>query len=253
MRIQDIDAYFRSFLRIAEMEQTDNSLNGIQVSSGGDVQKIAFAVDACMAAFRLAAQWGAGMLFVHHGLFWGKDLRVQGAHYQRLKFLAENNLALYAVHLPLDMHPEVGNNAGIAASLGLIDTAPFGFYKGSAIGVRGCFPAPVPREEAARRLFGSSAAQAASLLPFGPAQIQTVGIVSGGGGYEVNQAAALGLDLYITGEAAHAVYHTAEEEGINVLFAGHYQTETWGVRLTAEKTTADTGLETRFFDIPTGL
>jgi dinuclear metal center YbgI/SA1388 family protein len=253
MHIGELDAYYRSFLRIDDLARADTSLNGIQVSSGGDIRKIAFAVDACMDAFRLAAQWGADMVFVHHGIFWGKDLRVTGSRYGRLKFLVDNNLALYAVHLPLDMHPEVGNNAGIAAALSLRGTAPFGWYKGNAIGVKGRFPAPLAREDAARMLFGSCAAQQARLLPFGKALVETAGIVSGGAPQEVSQAIEEGLDLYITGEASHEIYHLCQEEGINVLFAGHYQTETWGVRLVAEKTGADTGLQTRFFDVPTGL
>ncbi|MDR3200611.1 MAG: Nif3-like dinuclear metal center hexameric protein [Spirochaetales bacterium] len=254
MHIREIDAYYRSFLRIDDLARTDSSLNGIQLAPDTkDVRKIAFAVDACLDSFRLAADWGADMIFVHHGLFWGRDLRVTGVHYERLKFLIQNNLALYAAHLPLDMHPEVGNNAGIAAALGLRDTAPFGFYKGNAIGIQGRFAAPVPREEAAKRLFGTCAATPATLLPFGKAEVQSVGVISGGAAHEVDQAIELGLDLYITGDSAHEVYHSCQEAGINVLFAGHYQTETWGVRLTAEKTRADTGLETRFFDVPTGL
>jgi dinuclear metal center YbgI/SA1388 family protein len=254
MHIRDIDAYYRSFLSIDDLANTDSSLNGVQVAPDAKaIHKIAFAVDACMDAFRLAADWGAGMIFVHHGLFWGRDLRVTGAHYERLRFLIDKELALYAVHLPLDMHPEVGNNAGMAAALGLVETAPFGFYKGTAIGIRGRFAVPVPREEAAQRLFGTCAAQPVTLLPFGKPLVQTVGLISGGAAHEVDQAIELGLDLYITGDHAHTIYHNCQEEGINVLFAGHYQTETWGVRLTAEKTRKDTGLETRFFDVPTGL
>jgi dinuclear metal center YbgI/SA1388 family protein len=254
MRIQEIDAYFRSFLRIDDLAAADSSLNGIQAASGGDVGKIAFAVDACMDAFRLAAEWGADMIFVHHGLFWGRDLRVTGVHYERLRFLIERGLALYAAHLPLDMHPEVGNNAGIAAALGLVDTVPFGEYRGNAIGVRGRFASPLAREEAAKRLFGCSAVRPATLLPFGKAVVETAGVISGGAPFEAaDQAIALGLDLYITGDASHSIYHTCQEAGINVLFAGHYQTETWGVRLAAEKTHRDTGLQTRFFDVPTGL
>jgi dinuclear metal center YbgI/SA1388 family protein len=253
MRISELDAYYRSFLRIDDLAGTDSSLNGVQVSSGGDIRKVAFAVDACMEAFRLAARWGADMIFVHHGIFWGKDLRVSGSHYERLKFLIDNNLALYAVHLPLDMHPVVGNNAGIAAALSLREIVPFGLYQGTAIGVRGSFPEALAREDVPGKLFGSSAAGQAKLLPFGKPFIETVGIVSGGASREVSQAIGEGLDLYITGDAAHEIYHLCLEERINVLFAGHYQTETWGVRLTSEKTVRDTGLKTCFFDVPTGL
>jgi dinuclear metal center YbgI/SA1388 family protein len=206
-----------------------------------------------MESFRLAADWGADVLFVHHGLFWSEQLRVCGGHYERLRFLMERGLSLYAVHLPLDMHPVVGNNAGLADVLGLVEREPFGLYKGFQIGVKGRFPVRTGREEVAGRLFGPQAEPLARLLPFGKAEVGSVGIVSGGAPFEALQAVDEGLDMYITGESSHSVYHQAQEAGLNILFAGHYQTETWGVRLVAEKTREDTGCETRFFDVPTGL
>lgn len=253
MHIRELDLYFRSFLRIDDLVKIDSSLNGIQVGrEKGEVRRIAFAVDACIETFRLASGWGADILLVHHGLFWGRDLRVAGAHRTRLKHLLDNDLALYAVHLPLDLHPEIGNNAGMAATLGLENLEPFGTCKGVDIGVKGRFPHPVGIEEVGRKLFGS-APKSVDLLPFGKPLVETVGIVSGGGAGETAQAVEQGLDVYITGEAAHAVYHSSQEEGINVIFAGHYRTETWGVRLLSDKTRNETELETCFFDVPTGL
>jgi dinuclear metal center YbgI/SA1388 family protein len=251
--MQELDRYFHSVFRIDDLAKIDSSLNGLQVGrEKPEIKKIAFAVDACMDGFRLATEWDADMVFVHHGLFWGKDLRVTGAHRRRLKYLFENDIALYAMHLPLDMHPEVGNNAGIAGTLGLTDTAPFGFYKGFDIGIKGRLPVLLTIDDAAKRLFGAEHEDLSS-LPFGKRLIETVGIVSGGAPHEAVQAIEQDLDLYITGDASHSLYHQCREEGMNVISGGHYRTETWGVRLTAEKVLRETGIETRFFDIPTGL
>jgi dinuclear metal center YbgI/SA1388 family protein len=253
MLVQELDGYFRSVFRIDDLARVDSSLNGLQVGRvGPKIEKIAFLVDACMEGFLLAAEWNADMVFAHHGLFWGKELRITGAHRRRLSYLFEKDLALYAVHLPLDMHPEVGNNAGMAKTLGLTDTEPFGFYKGFDIGIKGRLPAPLSIHDTAKLLFGAEHEHLSS-LPFGKRLIATVGIISGGAPGEAAQAIEQGLDLYITGDASHTLYHQCREEGLNVISGGHYRTETWGVRLTAEKVRHETGIETRFFDIPTGL
>ena len=252
MQLSELDIYFRSILRLEDLAKIDSSLNGLQVDRGQpEIRKVAFAVDACIAAFKLAADWGADLLCVHHGLFWGKELRLTGAHRERIKFLLDRDLALYAVHLPLDLHPEIGNNAGIARSLGLEDVRPFGSYRGFEIGYQGRLPQSLKLFEIAKKLFGPEP-KLTGLLPFGKDLVSTVGIISGGGAREVDEAINKGLDLYITGESAHSIYHLCQEAGINVLFGGHYCTEVWGVRLLAEKTSKETGLETRFFDIPTG-
>ena len=258
MNLSEIDAYFRGLMRIDELERTDVSMNGIQIAAGdGDpktveIRTAAFAVDACMESFERAVEAGADMLFVHHGLYWGRPLRGDGAHYRRLKFLIENNLALYAAHLPLDMHPGFGNNAGICASLGITEPEPFGEYHGFKIGFKGRLPEPSGINGIIDKL-GLSADRALSVLPFGPDEIQTVAVISGGGTNDVYEAIAEEADLYITGDAAHQIYHPCLENGINLICGGHYHTETWGVRLLAGKTATDLGIETVFIDVPTGL
>jgi len=253
MLLRELDAYFRSILRIDDLGNVDPSLNGIQVDRDeARIAKAAFAVDACMTSFRLAAEWGADVLCVHHGLFWGRELRVSGTHRERLKFLIAEDLALYAIHLPLDMHPEIGNIAGIAAALGLTEVVPFSSYKGFDIGVRGVLPRPARVQDIEKKLFGPEP-KTNCVLPFGPEPVSSVGIVSGGAAYNVTDAIDKGLDLYITGDSSHSVYHLCQEAGINVIFGGHYRTEVWGIRLLAEKTAKETGIETRFFDVPTGL
>jgi dinuclear metal center YbgI/SA1388 family protein len=233
MILEEFDALIRKILSLDEF-------------SGS----VAFAVDACLESIRRAAEWKADLLFVHHGLFWGKPLAVTGGHYQRLRALIETNLALYAVHLPLDMHPELGNNAGLARRIGLQQLEPFGEYKGMKIGYRGRVAEEMTLEQVVRLCCGE---QGINVLPFGPENISTVGIVSGGAADEAYQAIDERLDLFITGDADHTIYHHCLEGRINVIFGGHYLTETSGVILLAEKLEKETDLKTIFLDIPTGL
>ncbi len=238
---------------LREMESTDSSLNGLQVANSHDrVERIAFAVDACLESFARAAEWGADLLFVHHGLFWGKPLAVRDGHYRRLRALLQSDCALFAVHLPLDLHPELGNNAGLCRLLGLQALEPFGEYKGVRIGFKGTLPEGKRLEELVRQLVPGPEA-ALGVLPFGPEEIHTVAVVSGGAAHEALQAIEEGVDLYVTGDAAHTLYHECLEGQINVIFGGHYRTEVWGVRQLAERLAAEHGLETTFLDIPTGL
>ena len=253
MQLEDLDGYFRSVLSIEKLGSVDDSLNGVQVEGGGrEIGKVAFAVDGCMESFRRAAESGAEVLFVHHGLFWGKSIRLTGSHYRRLEFLIKNRLALYAAHLPLDMHPEFGNNAGIAAALGLEDRQEFGLYHGVKIGFKGRLRSPVSIE-GILDLLRIRQEDCNAVLPFGPGEIRTVAIVSGGAPYELEQAIDDGVDLYVTGDSSHWSYHVAMEAGINMISGGHYRTETWGVRLLSERLARDTGLKTVFIDVPTGL
>jgi dinuclear metal center YbgI/SA1388 family protein len=252
MTLRELDGWLSGLLSVREIEAIDPSRNGIQVGRRtAEVRKVAFAVDASRESFRRASQWGADVLFVHHGLFWDRPVRLDGTLYERVRALVESDMALYASHLPLDVHPEVGNNAGLARHLGLTEIRSFGAYKGVKIGCKGLLASPLSLEEVLR-LLGAGATGVRS-LPFGPEKIRSVGIVSGGAPYEALQAAAEGLDLFITGEGAHGVYHDCLEAGIHAIFAGHYYTETFGVRLLCEKLAAETGLETRYLEVPTGL
>lgn len=253
MNILEFDKWCRSFLDIEAMERVDASLNGVQIGDCGRVlTRVAFAVDACLETLQKAAEEGADLLFVHHGLFWGKPLAISGDHYKRVKTALDNDLALYAVHLPLDRHPEYGNNAGLAAILGLKDQEGFGEYKGFEIGVKGRLETALKRDDLVPALFGGWE-HGPKMLPFGPAEISTVAMISGGGTHEVSDAIKEGVDLYITGDASHQVYHEALEAGINVLFGGHYMTELTGVQSIQKKVEEELKLETVFIDVPTGL
>jgi dinuclear metal center YbgI/SA1388 family protein len=253
MTLLEFDRYLNDLFRIDEFANTDGSQNGIQIGRrSGAVHRVAFAVDACLETAKRAAAWNADVLVVHHGLLWGTSLPLTGVHFDRIAEFVGNDLALYAIHLPLDLHVELGNNAVLAGRLGLEELEPFGEHRGVSIGWKGRLPETRTVEQIRQTLFGASA-DIAGILPFGPEDVATVGIVSGGAPWDVLQAIDQNLDLFVTGEAAHSVYHHCLEAGINVLFGGHYQTETWGVRALGARCSEALGLETTFIDLPTGL
>jgi dinuclear metal center YbgI/SA1388 family protein len=252
MKICEFDLWARERLVFSGTDPLDASLNGLQAGRMDmEVNRMAFAVDACMDAFRRARDESSQAVFVHHGLFWGPAVPLTGVMGERVRFLMRNDMALYACHLPLDRHPQLGNNAGIAKALGLENVRPFGLYKGEKIGFKGTLPELSSLESITERLFGGWDSRM-DALRFGPEGIRSVGVISGGGTHEVSQAIDEGLDLYITGDASHNVYHECREAGINVLFAGHYLTEVFGVRAAAEAAASELGIETLFLDIPTG-
>jgi len=242
--------YLDEYLRIGEI--ADDSQNGLQVEGRPEVRRLALAVDACLESFQQAVEAGADMLLVHHGLFW-KDYRpLRGAFLRRVRVLLDGGVSLYAAHLPLDAHPQVGNNAVLAQRLGLEVVGPFGEYHGVQVGVEARLPAPLPPQEFAQRVQEHLGTQVV-LLAYGPPQVHRVGIISGGGAEMTAQAAARGLDLFLTGERSHTFYHEAREQNLHVLYAGHYVTETVGVRALGEHLAERFGLETTFLDVPTGL
>ena len=255
MNTLELAARLDARLNTASFQAKDISLNGLQVgASEKAVAKAAFAVDACAESIRRAAAAGADVLIVHHGLFWGAPLAITGAHYKRVKALLDADMALYAAHIPLDAHPEIGHNACIARAIGLEPDSikPFGEWRGMAIGTQGRFAQEETLDAVLARLF-INGEKPAHILPFGPQKVRTVGIVSGGGGGELSQAIDAGLDLFITGEIGHEQYHAALEAGISVIAGGHYQTETFGLKALAKELAQQTGIETFFVDAPTGL
>ncbi|MCM1322372.1 MAG: Nif3-like dinuclear metal center hexameric protein [Bacteroides sp.] len=255
MTLTEIDSWLKALLRIEEYP-SDPSLNGIQIANDApehtQVSKAAFAVDACLETMRRAANASAGLLFVHHGIFWGHEQALAGTHYERAACCIKHNLALYACHIPLDAHETVGNNACLAKRLDLENVKPFGLWRAMTIGVQGKFKQPETLDSIVRKLFPGGE-QPRTILPFGKQQISTAGIISGGAGDDIDQAAAAGLDVFITGEISHECYHFALENHINVIAGGHYQTETAGVRAVMEKFARETNTETVFIDVPTGL
>lgn len=253
MTTKDFDRYFRNILDIDGFLQTDPSMNGMQVDNDGScISKVAFAVDACMETFERTLAAGADVLFVHHGLFWGTPLALAGSHKQRIAFLLKHNIALYAVHLPLDQHPVHGNNAALAELLGIKEMEPFGEYHGKKIGYKGKLITPLTVEDAAKRI-EFMGRPAVTIFPFGERVNNSCAVISGGASHESSQAIAEGLDLYVTGEASHTMYHSALEGKLNVIAGGHYSTEVWGIRRLMVQFLTDSGVEIEFIDAPTGL
>ena len=248
-----VDDFFRSLLDLETLKNADSSLNGIQVDNdGSQFGKIAFAVDASLEVFKRAAEAGAGMLFVHHGLFWGNVLRLEGSHRERIKFLLDNNLALYAVHLPLDQHPRLGNNAALAELLGIEKPEPFGLYNGHKIGYKGKLAKALTVDEAVKKISFMNRPPL-GVFPFGKGESSSCAVISGGASHEAFQALEERLDLYVTGECSHTVYHHALEGRLNIIAGGHYSTEVWGCRRMMEECVKQLKVEAEFIDVPTGL
>ena len=248
MHLAEFDTHFLELFDPGKVAVIDRAINGIQVGRREiSVDRVAFAVDACLESIRRAAEWDADVLFVHHGLFWGEARALTDIHYQRVRELLEADLCLYAMHLPLDMHPTLGNNAGLADALGLRDRRGFGEYHGVDIGMRGVLPGAMD----ARELTGVF--PGAELLPLGPEEVRNVAVVSGGAPRIASQAMDLRLDCFVTGEFTHELYHECMERRINVVVGGHYATEVFGVQRLAVHARDVLGLETTFVDIPTGM
>ncbi|MEO8438882.1 MAG: Nif3-like dinuclear metal center hexameric protein [Spartobacteria bacterium] len=237
-------------LRLDKIDDYPNALNGLQVENSGAVTKIGAAVDASAHTMQMAIEHEIDLLIVHHGLFWPGLRPVVGAHYRTLKLALENNLALYSAHLPLDLHPKVGNNALLAHALGFGTTEPFLQLKGQPAGLLA--EATLRRDELLGKL-EESLGGPVRCIGTGPMETKRIGIVTGGAGGEIYAAAREGIDTYITGEAPHWAAVAAEELGINLFLGGHYATETFGVKALAAQLAGRFDLPWEFLDHPTGL
>jgi dinuclear metal center YbgI/SA1388 family protein len=248
----ELVSFLDDLLQVPQLKG-DCSNNGLQVEGSGEVRKAVFGVDASLQLIMAAADLDADFIFVHHGLSWGDSLKyLTGVNAGRVRTLFQNDMSLYGVHLPLDLHPQVGHNAVIADMLDIRDKQPFFAYAGVEIGFYGNLPKPLALNELAA-LTDQQLETETSVWPLGPEQVRRVGIVSGGGGDAIGECAGLGIDCLITGEALHQQYHTARETNLNVIVGGHYRTEVPGVRRVMEKVQAAFDLECRFVDQPTGL
>ena len=255
MRLTEFVDRLDAELRTTDYADLDASANGLQVGPDeGTVEHVAFAVDGVLETVEQAADASADVLVVHHGLSWGGIERVTGRTYDRLEPLFSNDLALYVSHLPLDGHQELGNAAGVAAVLGLEDRAPFGELGPEYVGQRGTATEPYTPAELRERLESEldTGGQPVQALEFGPEKIEDVAIVTGSGTDWLDEAVEAGADALVTGEGKGKAYHEAKEAEINVYLAGHYATETFGVRA-LQGLVEEWGLETTPLDVPTGL
>jgi dinuclear metal center YbgI/SA1388 family protein len=248
--LSEIVSYTDRFLRIRDVGDWDNALNGLQIENSGRVTRIGAAVDVSTRILTKAAKQGVDLLIVHHGLFWPGLQRVRGALRQQLRIAFENEVALYSAHLPLDIHPRVGNNAQLVAALGLKSAQPFLEEKGQSVGLR--IRASLPRSELARKL-QKTLNGPVKVFDFGPKRTRAVGIVTGAAGSEIYRVADEEIDTFITGEAPHWAAVAAEELGLNLLLGGHYATEVFGVKALAADLSKRFRVPWEFIDCPTGL
>jgi dinuclear metal center YbgI/SA1388 family protein len=230
----------------------DSSLNGLQIEGAAEIERVALAVDAAQATIDAAVAADCRMLIVHHGLFWGSQVALRGVMGRRVRAAFAGDLSLYAAHLPLDAHDEVGNNVLLAQALGGAVDGKFGEYEGAPIGVLARLAEPLDIGGLAGRL-AAAGCEEPLIWSFGDGEVSRIALVTGRGGFALAEAAAAGADCFITGEPIQELYHAARDHGIHCLFGGHYATETFGVRAVGAWLAGKFGVETVWIDHPTGI
>lgn len=248
---REIALFLNRTLRVPAIR--DASVNGLQVRLRRDrvIGTVGFAVDACLTTFQKARKLNVDLLVVHHGIKWRPQKDRETAA-RRQRFLEEHNIALYAAHLPLDLHRQYGNNAELCRLLDLGNIRKFGRYHGIKIGYQGTFPHKRRAADIARRL-DQALATRCRVYDFGAEKLSSIGVISGGGGSMLLDAVKEGLDGFLVGEMDLAVYNAAKEYGITVIAAGHYATETVGVKALMPLVADRFGTRTLFVDDPKDL
>jgi dinuclear metal center YbgI/SA1388 family protein len=240
--------HLSEILSIADIP--DSSCNGLQVEGAEIISVVGLAVDASLAVYKKAIAKKCQLLIVHHGIIWNGLTSITGSAKRQIEYLLKHRLNLYAAHLPLDSHPEYGNNIGLAKLLGLSDISPFGAYKGRTIGFKGKATRTMTVDEIGAVL-RTALGGAFSSLPFGKRKNGTIAMVSGGGSQSLPEAIEQGIDCFVTGEPDHRDHHLALEAGINVVYGGHYHTEKLGVMSLGRHLEKKFGIKTVFIDEPT--
>jgi dinuclear metal center YbgI/SA1388 family protein len=251
-QLDEVVEYLDEYLDIENIPDADVALNGLQVENSGTISGFVTAVDASQQTIdRVAAECERGtMLVVHHGLFWDGVQPLIGRRMRRIKRLFDHDIAVYSAHIPLDAHPAVGNNAVLAKMLGILDPVPFELYRGMPFGAAGHLI--MSRDALALRLT-ELLGDTVHLIPGGPETTTRVGIITGAAGGSIKAASEAGLDTFVTGEGVHHTTFDALELGVNVLYAGHYATETVGVKALGDVLAQHFGLHAAFHDHPTGM
>jgi len=255
-RLAEIAAFLDDVLQIASVPDYPGALNGVQLANHGEIDRVATAVDFSSAAINGAIDSGARLLLVHHGMFWGSPQPIVGHRYSRIRALVEHDIAVYSAHLPLDVHPELGNNALLAAKLGLEPSGGFASFQGRSIGLSG--RSEIPTRTLADRAAELSREFGGTLVttPFDRDHVTRAwGLCTGAGADSstLREAAERGLDTLVVGEGPHHTAVEARDLGVVVLYAGHYATETLGVRALGETVAARFDVSSTFVDAPTGL
>lgn len=254
--VADIGRHLDAVLRVAAIPDFAGALNGIQVETEVPIAGVAAAVDARERTIRAAIGAGANLLIVHHGLFWSGSQPLRGAFLRRLRLLLAHDIAVYSAHLPLDMHPEFGNNALLARELGLEPSAGFARYTTIDIGVSGTSDVPTAElVSRATRFASTHGHEVRTAGEIGTKITRRWAICTGAGAGQdtLREATASGVDTLIVGEGPHWTAIDGEEAGLTIIYAGHYATETLGVRALAAHVGETFGLPWLFLEAPTGL
>jgi dinuclear metal center YbgI/SA1388 family protein len=239
-------------LNTAGIQDYPGAHNGLQLTNAsGNVSKVAVAVDACLPVVQAAVAVGADLLIVHHGMFWSGVQPIQEAWFQKLKTAMDAGLAIYSNHLPLDYHATLGNDVGLARAMGYAEGEFFGVNKGLPLGWK--ISTDVPRQRLLEQVQQAVGGSRVHCAPGGPEQCRSIAILTGSAGAEVGKMPAHGIDTLVTGEGPHHTYTQAEELGINLIYAGHYATETFGVKALGAWLERQFGLPWQFLHHPTGL
>ncbi len=235
-------------------EWKDSSMNGLQIEGDEKITGIALGVDACLELFEKAKENEMNFVIVHHGFYWGKVFPVTSFWRARFKFLLENNISLYACHLPMDANSTLGHNSAISEKLGLLNVEPFGEYHGNYIGFKGELKQPVKIDNI-KDMLSDLFDYGVRIFKFGKESVKTIGIVSGDAATEdiLKECANKGIDLFITGETNHVAYHIMKELKLNVAFCGHYSTERFALFKLEEILKKEFDIPVKFFEIPTGM
>ncbi len=251
MHLATLVNHLDTLLKTSSIKDYPQAQNGLQLANSGHVTRVAVAVDACAAVIEEAIAMRADFLIVHHGLFWSGLQPLTGAFHKKIKMALDHNLAIYSSHLPLDLHPELGNGILLAKALDLAEFRPALQCQGNLVGIAGECP-PLSRDLFLEKV-GCAVEGRVHLASGGPLTVRRVLVVTGSAGSQVAAAAAEGIDTFVTGEGPHWSYTSAEELGINLIYAGHYATETFGVKALGKNLSEHFQLPCSFIPHPTGL
>ncbi len=248
--LKEIVEYLDSELRTSEVKDYPGAMNGLQMENDGNISRIISAVDASLAVIEEAARSPNSLLLVHHGMFWQGAQPLTGPFFRKVKAAMAGNLAIYSSHLPLDMHPVIGNNVLLAEAIGLQSLRPILVKDGWATGIAGEWEGS---SDALALAIEKAVGRSVRMCPGGSDRVSSVAVITGGAGSEVAKIAGLGLDAFVTGEGAHWSFIESEERGLNTFYAGHYATETFGVRRLGRDLASKFSLKYEFLNRHGGL
>lgn len=249
-RLAEITNYCDQRLEIPQFPDFPGANNGLQIQNKGEVHRIGAAVDAGLVPFQLAAERGVDFLLVHHGLFWNPPASITGPWYHKLQIAFKHNLALYSAHLPLDAHPEIGNNALLAADVGIQNPVFFLPYEDRNMAIVGDW---TESRAALRQTLENRFPNGVTAIEYGSDDPQQVAVLTGSGRSAIPRLASVGSDTLITGELRQEHFNVAQELRLNLYVCGHYATEMYGVRALARELSEEFGLPWTFIETPCPL